>query len=1013
MELFYNSALIYGFLSADAELGDTTLHISGSTLPVLSGDQQFRIMFQDATNEICLVMASTLTTLTVSRGHEGTTPIAHASGIKVIPILTAGSLEQLGADVLLAVEPGPTGPTGPTGVAGPTGPAGSNGSQGPTGPTGPTGAGPTGPTGPSGVASLPLTTKGDLLGYDTAANRIPVGIDGQILIADSTQPLGVTWHTQADANFNSLTLDPAATTNYNNPGGNGDRSTPGSGYITVTGTLNGAPIQSLVNGVAGIDVGQGPWYYATYGPLTFDFNAQMLVNEVSTYIVATNGDTGFSWRGSHDGTLWTTLATVPANPSPPYQNYISGQWNVDNSLASNTGFFRYYQWVAHQPGTQICPTEFNFKIATSVANTQALEVGGLAIFNGNVAFNGSVTGPGVLSGPTGPTGPSGLAGPTGPTGAASMVTGPAGPTGPTGPSGVATLPLTTKGDLLGYDTVANRIPIGYDGQVLTADHTQALGVKWNTPSPNASFNVLNIDPALVPSYSNPLSSGNRTSLMTCIAHSPNGWDLNGDQPNIIDGNTVSGDRPMVAGTMLTFDFGNRVNLVEVTIYILTNPSGGSRDYAWVGSNDGTVFSAISTITYPNPFPSSPYVDTSMNLNTLSYRYYRLQANGGYGYLNPIEFNFKYAPSAANTPALEVGGLATFNGNVAAVGDSTFSGTVTLDGNTTLNGNVTGPGAVLPMTTKGDIVVFDGTNKQRLPVGVDGQYLVADANQSTGVNWKSLASGAFNSLSVDPASVSSYSPDGTGNRVSWMTVTALGDIVGNHSVEQSYSLCVDGYIGYQGENWAHYGDYIIFNFGNRGGVKVTEVTFHLSNWNASQTGTWFGSFDRTNWTTLGTTGTLGANTVVDATLSTNTTYFKYYKWLLVGNGIQINEVEFKFAPAVANIQALEVAGLSMFNGNVQFNGTVSGVPPTTQSSVTGSRALGTVYHNTGITALFASVTISSTTNPIVAYTDSNATPITAVATQPSPSGTVFFIVLPGNYYSVSSSGGTLGAWIEWN
>ena len=42
-------------------------------------------------------------------------------------------------------------------------------------------------------------------------------------------------------------------------------------------------------------------------------------------------------------------------------------------------------------------------------------------------------------------------------------------------------PLTTKGDLWGYDTAGNRIPVGSNNQVLTADSTQALGLKWATP----------------------------------------------------------------------------------------------------------------------------------------------------------------------------------------------------------------------------------------------------------------------------------------------------------------------------------------------------------------------------------------------------------------------------------------------------------------------------------------------------------------------------------------------------
>ncbi len=51
----------------------------------------------------------------------------------------------------------------------------------------------------AGSASSPLTTKGDVYGYDTAPARIPIGTDGYVLTADSTQTLGLKWAAAAAA----------------------------------------------------------------------------------------------------------------------------------------------------------------------------------------------------------------------------------------------------------------------------------------------------------------------------------------------------------------------------------------------------------------------------------------------------------------------------------------------------------------------------------------------------------------------------------------------------------------------------------------------------------------------------------------------------------------------------------------------------------------------------------------------------------------------------------------------
>ena len=53
-------------------------------------------------------------------------------------------------------------------------------------------------------------------------------------------------------------------------------------------------------------------------------------------------------------------------------------------------------------------------------------------------------------------------------------------------------PLTTKGDLFGFDTADARIPVGTNGHILTADSTQALGLKWAAPAGGgANWSLLN------------------------------------------------------------------------------------------------------------------------------------------------------------------------------------------------------------------------------------------------------------------------------------------------------------------------------------------------------------------------------------------------------------------------------------------------------------------------------------------------------------------------------------------
>lgn len=54
----------------------------------------------------------------------------------------------------------------------------------------------------------------------------------------------------------------------------------------------------------------------------------------------------------------------------------------------------------------------------------------------------------------------------------------------------ATSPLTTKGDVWGYSTTNARVPVGTNNQVLTADSTTALGVKWASAASSGGMTLL-------------------------------------------------------------------------------------------------------------------------------------------------------------------------------------------------------------------------------------------------------------------------------------------------------------------------------------------------------------------------------------------------------------------------------------------------------------------------------------------------------------------------------------------
>jgi hypothetical protein len=92
------------------------------------------------------------------------------------------------------------------------------------------------------------------------------------------------------------------------------------------------------------------------------------------------------------------------------------------------------------------------------------------------------------------------------------------------------------------------------------------------------------------------------------------------------------------------------------------------------------------------------------------------------------------------------------------------------------------------------------------------------------------------------------------------------------------------------------------------------------------------------------------------------------------------------------------------------------PFSSQNVVTGSRAIGTVYHNTTGKTMFVLATVTAGTGAtLAAITDSNSAPTTVVGEEVVNSGfpaSIGFMVLSNNYYKITAAGDTLTYWVEW-
>jgi len=146
---------------------------------------------------------------------------------------------------------------------------------------------------------------------------------------------------------------------------------------------------------------------------------------------------------------------------------------------------------------------------------------------------------------------------------------------------------------------------------------------------------------LLPSYSNPGGTGNRTSTITASTTMTPAGGSAGSASVLIDGSFADGyywAAQTVAGKEIKFDFGSPYIITEARGY--TNNTNADGTWQWQGSNDGSAWTNIGPQATLNGAMTKMY--TELSANTVAYRYYRMLGISGScsGQNYQREFEFK-------------------------------------------------------------------------------------------------------------------------------------------------------------------------------------------------------------------------------------------------------------------------------------------------------------------------------------------------------------------------------------
>ena len=305
-------------------------------------------------------------------------------------------------------------------------------------------------------------------------------------------------------------------------------------------------------------------------------------------------------------------------------------------------------------------------------------------------------------------------------------------------------PTTTKGDVIVRgSSITSRLAVGADGQVLTADSTQSLGVKWGAASGGgAVVSVFGRTGPVVAATGDYSASQVTNAVDRSQTYSDPMWLTGLNWSKILSAPSFLADPTTAKG-----------DLIVRTSSLLTRlPVGG----------DGTMLVADSAQASGVRWGASP---STVPAGQFAGDMLLWKQAGGWGLIsaagqpaavgNVLTVQSIGASTTLGWQAPPPSQATTYSVNGTQVSTSTFGLNLVAGNNTTItggldNGNTRttiiitagGPASGLadPTTTKGDLIARASAQVTRLPAGTDGTVLMADSTQALGMKWAAVSGG---------------------------------------------------------------------------------------------------------------------------------------------------------------------------------------------------------------------------------------------------------------------------------